>query len=214
MVCGREARATPTPSSEICAPARPVGSTFARGLDPAQLGVACATSPSSAARAAALLPSRALAAARPQWNVLLDATGGPNHLNNTCDAPIVADATFDEVHLHPQFYFLGHFSKFIPRGSKRVRLDRVVAGAAQPPSRPTDAPGGIYNLSGAVAYGDCPAGPPSAVALKRDDGRVVVVVLNCNDSEQLVRIQLAADGGGLQRTIPSHAIHTYILEPR
>ena len=23
------------------------------------------------------------------WNVLLDARGGPNHLNNTCDVPLV-----------------------------------------------------------------------------------------------------------------------------
>ena len=43
------------------------------------------------------------------WNVLLDATGGPNHLNNTCDAPMVADSSFDQVYLHPQFHFLGHF---------------------------------------------------------------------------------------------------------
>lgn len=59
------------------------------------------------------------------WNILLDSTGGPNHLGNLCDAPMVASADYDSVHLHPQYWYLGHFSKFVPPGSKVIRMVRI-----------------------------------------------------------------------------------------
>ena len=158
------------------------------------------------------------------WNLLLDATGGPNHLNNTCDAPMIASESFDAVHLHPQFFFLGHFSKFVPRGSKLVRLDGGDGGGAAAGGAAASAPsGGAYNLSdSAVAYGDCPAtGQPQAAALKRPDGRLVVVVLNCNGAAKVVRIEVAGRGddsgrrrGAVQHTIPPHAIHTWVFDLR
>eukprot|EP00316_Scyphosphaera_apsteinii_P008791 CAMPEP_0119300614 /NCGR_PEP_ID=MMETSP1333-20130426/2534_1 /TAXON_ID=418940 /ORGANISM="Scyphosphaera apsteinii, Strain RCC1455" /LENGTH=473 /DNA_ID=CAMNT_0007302449 /DNA_START=361 /DNA_END=1782 /DNA_ORIENTATION=- len=144
------------------------------------------------------------------WNILLNDKGGPNHLNNNCDAPMIADVSFKEVHLHPQFYYLGHFSKFIPRGSTRVRLDRVDVDDSPSLPPPTNA-GGIYNLSGSVAYGACPTGPVHAVALKRPDGRIILVALNCDDTARLIRIELGSSGRALQSTIPPRAIHTYIF---
>ncbi|MCW3061139.1 MAG: glycosyl hydrolase [Capsulimonas sp.] len=54
------------------------------------------------------------------WNVLLDQRGGPNHQNNFCCAPIMADIQTGEIHYLPSYYYLGHFSKFIRPGARRV----------------------------------------------------------------------------------------------
>ena len=54
------------------------------------------------------------------WNILLDEKGGPNHVENFCFAPIHADTTTDELIYTPSYYYIGHFSKFIDIGAKRV----------------------------------------------------------------------------------------------
>ena len=54
------------------------------------------------------------------WNILLDQTGGPNHVGNFCFAPIHADTRTDELIFTPSYYYIGHFSKFIRPGAKRV----------------------------------------------------------------------------------------------
>ncbi len=54
------------------------------------------------------------------WNVLLDETGGPNHVGNYCFAPIHADTQKGELIYTPTYYYIGHFSKFIRPNAKRV----------------------------------------------------------------------------------------------
>jgi len=54
------------------------------------------------------------------WNVLLDETGGPNHVNNFCMAPVIGDTRNGQIHYMNSFYYLGHFSKFIRPGAKRI----------------------------------------------------------------------------------------------
>ncbi|MDI9258449.1 glycoside hydrolase family 30 protein [Flavobacterium sedimenticola] len=54
------------------------------------------------------------------WNILLDQNGGPNHVKNFCFAPIHADTNTGELIYTPSYYFIGHFSKFIEKGAKRV----------------------------------------------------------------------------------------------
>lgn len=54
------------------------------------------------------------------WNILLDQTGGPNHVNNLCFAPIHADVNSDELIYTPTYYYIGHFSKFIRLNAKRI----------------------------------------------------------------------------------------------
>lgn len=56
------------------------------------------------------------------WNIVLDETGGPNHVNNLCDAPIIADTTTDTLHYNSSYYYIGHFSKFIAPGAVRIGL--------------------------------------------------------------------------------------------
>jgi glucosylceramidase len=54
------------------------------------------------------------------WNILLDETGGPNHVNNLCFAPLHADTKTGQLIYTNAFYYIGHFSKFIRPGAKRV----------------------------------------------------------------------------------------------
>lgn len=54
------------------------------------------------------------------WNVLLDEQGGPNHVKNYCFAPIHANVKTGEVTYMNSFYYIGHFSKFVRPGAKRI----------------------------------------------------------------------------------------------
>lgn len=59
-------------------------------------------------------------AAWTDWNILLDETGGPNHVKNLCFAPIHADTKNKKLIYTNAYYYLGHFSKFIQPGAKRI----------------------------------------------------------------------------------------------
>ncbi len=54
------------------------------------------------------------------WNILLDQNGGPNHVGNFCFSPVHADTRTGELVYTPSYYYIGHFSKFIRPGAKRV----------------------------------------------------------------------------------------------
>jgi glucosylceramidase len=54
------------------------------------------------------------------WNILLDETGGPNHVNNFCFAPVHANTKTGEIIYTPSYYYMGHFSKFIRPGAKKI----------------------------------------------------------------------------------------------
>ena len=54
------------------------------------------------------------------WNILLDEEGGPNHVGNFCFAPIHADTRTGDLIYTNSYYYIGHFSKFIRPGAKRI----------------------------------------------------------------------------------------------
>lgn len=54
------------------------------------------------------------------WNILLDETGGPNHVKNLCFAPLHGDTRDGSLHYTNAYYYIGHFSKFIRPGAKRI----------------------------------------------------------------------------------------------
>jgi glucosylceramidase len=54
------------------------------------------------------------------WNVLLDETGGPNHVGNFCFAPVHADTKTGQLTYTNSYYYIGHFSKFVRPGAKRI----------------------------------------------------------------------------------------------
>ncbi|CAK9091912.1 unnamed protein product [Durusdinium trenchii] len=135
------------------------------------------------------------------WNMLLDDTGGPNHVGNVCDAPMMASVTDQELHLHPQFFFLGHFSKYIPPGSKRL-CSRVL--------------GTPSCTSSSRGYGTCTAQDGlQGCAFRRPDGAVVLVLLNA--ANLFVNFQLRLRNGpdapirALRASIPARSVQTYLL---
>ncbi|TAJ54398.1 MAG: glycosyl hydrolase [Chitinophagaceae bacterium] len=54
------------------------------------------------------------------WNILLDEKGGPNHVGNFCFAPVHANTQDGSLIYTNSYYYIGHFSKFIRLGAKRV----------------------------------------------------------------------------------------------
>jgi len=54
------------------------------------------------------------------WNILLDETGGPNHVGNFCFAPMHANTQTGELIYTNSYYYIGHFSKFIRPGAKKI----------------------------------------------------------------------------------------------
>ncbi len=54
------------------------------------------------------------------WNILLDETGGPNHVGNFCYAPVHGHTKTGELVYTNSYYYIGHFSKFIQVGAKRI----------------------------------------------------------------------------------------------
>jgi glucosylceramidase len=60
------------------------------------------------------------ASAWTDWNILLDETGGPNHVGNFCFAPVHADTHDNTLHFMNSYYYIGHFSKYIRPGAKRI----------------------------------------------------------------------------------------------
>jgi len=54
------------------------------------------------------------------WNILLDEKGGPNHVGNFCFAPVHADVQTGQIYYLNSFYYIGHISKFVRPGAKRI----------------------------------------------------------------------------------------------
>lgn len=51
------------------------------------------------------------------WNLVLDHLGGPNHVKNFCEAPVMIDYENEyQVTYNNSYYYIQHFSKFIEPG--------------------------------------------------------------------------------------------------
>jgi len=76
------------------------------------------------------------------WNILLDENGGPNHVKNFCFAPIHANVKTGEIMYTSEYWYIGHFSKFVRPGAKRIACS---------PSRSAISATGFVNTDGKVA---------------------------------------------------------------
>jgi len=54
------------------------------------------------------------------WNIVLDQRGGPNHVGNFCDAPVIVNTETKQVSYGSSFYYIGHFSKYVKPGAHRI----------------------------------------------------------------------------------------------
>ena len=58
------------------------------------------------------------------WNILLDETGGPNHVGNLCQAPFLYDRSEKELCPQPLLKAIGHFSRYLAPGARRIGFSR------------------------------------------------------------------------------------------
>jgi glucosylceramidase len=102
------------------------------------------------------------------WNVVLDQTGGPNHVGNFCDAPVIVDTETGQVTYTPAFFYIGQFSRFVHPGAKRIESNGGPAGLE---SVAFLNPGGglaivVLNMSDApVEFGLADGGAPVACSI-------------------------------------------------
>lgn len=71
------------------------------------------------------------------WNLVLDETGGPNHVNNLCSAPIILKIWQEEIIKMPSYYYIGHFSRYIQPGAIQIGssgTDKLLYVAFQNPN--------------------------------------------------------------------------------
>lgn len=98
------------------------------------------------------------------WNILLDETGGPNYDGNFCEAPIIYDRNTKEVKYNWSYYYIGHFSKYIKPGAKRICCRN-------------DVDKGLYS-----------------VAFQNPDGEIVTVVQNELNRKQKLALVIDGKG--------------------
>lgn len=153
------------------------------------------------------------------WNIVLDHRGGPNHLGNLCDAHILVRDDWEEpgLHFQPSYYVMGHFARFLPRGSIRVKhqltnphgnrhihhigKDHGDLGAASL-SPPQSANIASDNTNIEVFTAITPGS-------KSNDESVVIVLFNPSSDDETVKIICADDQAALIR-VPAHSIHTIV----
>ena len=61
------------------------------------------------------------------WNILLDYFGGPNHVHNNCNSPVMASFSGKDYKKNAAYYYIGHFSKFIKPGAKRIAFSKYTS---------------------------------------------------------------------------------------
>lgn len=54
------------------------------------------------------------------WNLLLDAKGGPNHVGNFCEAPVMLNGDGSDFIFQTEYWYIGQFSRFIRPGAVRL----------------------------------------------------------------------------------------------
>jgi len=58
------------------------------------------------------------------WNIVLDYNGGPNHVKNYCNSPIMINKKKTNYIKTPSFYYIAHFSKYIKPGANRIHFNK------------------------------------------------------------------------------------------
>ncbi len=58
------------------------------------------------------------------WNMVLEYNGGPNHKKNYCNSPIMINKNHSDYIKTPSYYYIGHFSKYIMPGAKRIHSSK------------------------------------------------------------------------------------------
>lgn len=125
------------------------------------------------------------------WNIILNEEGGPNHVGNFCDAPILANTKTGEVIYNSSFYYIGQFSRFIRPNAKL--------------------------LFSTQNFGMCPATPDGKagnmieyVAFLNTNNEIALVF--CNRTEASANFTIKVLENNFKLSCPPRAIQTIIIK--
>ncbi len=145
------------------------------------------------------------------WNAMLDYRGGPNHINRSdISAPLLVDASTQSVYVQSMYYYMGHLSRFVPPGWRRVDTSGS-AGVAASNAQFNLAKLHIeQNLPNAPAEKPAPADFTVAAAFASPDGaQGAVVALNVLQRPFELRVVDAALGA-FAFTLPPRSVATFV----
>ncbi|CAG2104823.1 unnamed protein product [Medioppia subpectinata] len=116
-----------------------------------------------------------------EWNLALDLYGHPNRDWKMADAPLLVDVPNKQYFKNPNFYVLGHFSKFITPDSVRVDLTA------------SKIPGGEFGH----------------IAFERPDKSVAIVVFNMANNPVDITVK-DPQHGSFNAQLPANSIQSYV----
>ncbi|MCA1950463.1 MAG: glucosylceramidase [Treponema sp.] len=126
------------------------------------------------------------------WNIALDLTGGPNHVGNLCDAPVLVDTDKGRAYYQSSFYYIGHFSRYIKPKARRlgVQMDSWMVPAA--------VDGRMGNTM-------------EALAVRNLDGSIVLVLTNRTEADMVYRLRLSGETNERTLFCPPRGIQTLVI---
>ena len=127
------------------------------------------------------------------WNIALDMQGGPNHVGNYCDAPVLVDTEKRTVHFQSSFYYMGHFSRFIKPGALRIGIDMLSWMV------PATVDGRMGNMMEACAF-------------RNPDGSIAVVLCNRTEADMIYTLGAGFDTDIKALRCPPRAIQTILAQ--
>ena len=127
------------------------------------------------------------------WNIALDMQGGPNHVGNFCDAPLLVDTDAGELHFGSSFYYIGHFSRFIRPNARRVGF------SIEPYMVPATVDGRMGNMAECCTF-------------KNTDGSLVMVIMNRSEADLVYNICNTGKPDTITLKCPPRGIQTLVLE--
>ncbi|MCL2599735.1 MAG: glucosylceramidase [Treponema sp.] len=127
------------------------------------------------------------------WNIALDMRGGPNHVGNFCDAPVLVDTDSGKVRYQSSFYYIGHFSRFVKPDARRIGL------AVDSYMTPATVDGRMGNMMEFCAF-------------ENADGSLAVVVMNRTEADMVYELcDGAAGGDATVLRCPPRGIQTLVI---
>lgn len=126
------------------------------------------------------------------WNIALDTMGGPNHVGNFCDAPVLVDTAARSYELQSSYWYIGHFSRFIRPGAVRisVTLDSWMV--------PACVDGRMGNMMEATAF-------------RNADGSTALVLCNRTEADMIYLVENTGDGSTTPYRCPPRGIQTVLF---
>jgi len=125
------------------------------------------------------------------WNIALNMQGGPNHVGNFCDAPVLVDTDNAKIHYNSSFYYIGHFSRFILPQARRVEHN------INSYMTPATVDGRMGNMMECCTF-------------RNIDASLVLVVMNRTEADMKYELKINNDAVVLK--CPPRGIQSLILE--